>query len=85
MRYRLGFAIAAALCLCGKTSAAEPALTIERLLIDGWEIAGYVGNYDVRTSLILFRRKDTNRLVQCSTLFDVTRSQRVVVNCYELR
>ena len=85
MRYRQGFAIAAALCMCGGAPAAEPALTIERLLTDGWEIAGYVGNYDVRTSLILFRRKDTNHLVQCSTLFDVTRSQRVVVNCYELR
>ncbi len=39
----------------------------------------------MRTSLILFRKKDVNYLVQCSTLFDVTRERRVVVNCYELR
>lgn len=83
MRYCLSVAIT--LVLCGSVAAAEPTLTIERLLTDGWEIAGYVGNYDVRTSLILFRKKDVNHLVQCSTLFDVTRSQRVVVNCYELR
>ena len=71
--------------LCSSLAAAEPALTIERLLTDGWEIAGYAGNYDVRTSLIMFRKKDVNYLVQCSTLFDVTRNPRVVVNCYALR
>lgn len=78
----LGFA--AVLELCIGLSAAEPPLTIERLLSDGWEVAGYGGNLDVRTSLILFRKRDVNHLVQCSTLFDVTRAQRVVVNCYEL-
>ncbi|MCJ2106714.1 hypothetical protein MKK70_15275 [Methylobacterium sp. E-041] len=83
MRYRLSIAIT--LAHCGRVAVAEPAPTIEHLLTDGWEIAGYVGNYDVRTSLILFKKKDVNHLVQCSTLFDVTRSQRVVVNCYELR
>ncbi|MGU3538453.1 hypothetical protein [Methylobacterium sp. A54F] len=82
MRIRLGLLLA--LNLCGSVAAAEPQLTIERLLADGWEIAGYVGNYDVRTSLILFRKKDAKYLVQCSTLYDVTRNQRVVVNCYEL-
>ena len=80
---RLGLAIVVG--FCSSLSAAEPPLTIERLLIDGWEIAGYIGNLDVRTSLILFRKRDVNHLVQCSTLFDVTRAQRVVVNCYELR
>ena len=75
----------------GSPGAAAPAApagqgpTIERLLADGWEIVGLAGNYDVRTSLILFRKKDMNYLVQCSTLFDVTRERRVVVNCYELR
>ena len=78
----LGFAIA--LGFCGSLSAAEPPLTIERLLTGGWEVAGYIGNLDVRTSLILFRKRDVNYLVQCSTLFDVTRAQHVVVNCYEL-
>jgi hypothetical protein len=92
--------IAAALAWAGVAQAAPPAghaapaapaapagqgPTIERLLADGWEIVGLAGNYDVRTSLILFRKKDMNYLVQCSTLFDVTRERRVVVNCYELR
>lgn len=64
-------------------SAAEP-LTIERLSADGWEIAGYTGTFDNRSSLILFRRKDTKYLVQCSILYDVTRNPRVITNCYEL-
>ena len=81
---QLCLSLAIVLRFCSSLSAAEPPLTIERLLSDGWEIAGYIGNLDVRTSLILFRRKDVNHLVQCSTLFDVTRAQHVVVNCYEL-
>lgn len=71
------------LSACAASAAGNP-LTIERLLSDGWEVAAYSGNLDVRTSLILFRKKDVNYLVQCSSLFDVTRAQRVVVNCYEL-
>lgn len=66
-------------------SAAAPPLTIEQLLNDGWEIAGYTSGYDIRSSLILFRRKDKPYLVQCSTLYDVTRVPRTSVNCYELR
>jgi hypothetical protein len=78
--------VAAALGWSGAAVAAPPGQppTVERLLSDGWEIVGLAGNYDVRTSLILFRKKDVNYLVQCSTLFDVTRERRVVVNCYEL-
>jgi hypothetical protein len=41
--------------------------------------------YDNRTSLILFRHPGVNALVQCGILYDVTRAQRTVVNCYELR
>jgi hypothetical protein len=66
-------------------SAAEPPLTIEGLLGDGWEIAGYASGYDNRTSLILFRHPGVNALVQCGILYDVTRNPRTVVNCYELR
>ena len=84
MRYRLYLSLAFVLSLCVGGDA-DPAPTIGRLLADGWEVAGLAGNYDVRTSLILFRKKDANYLVQCSTLYDVTRSQRVVINCYELR
>lgn len=82
MRYRTWLVVG--LTLCTAAEAAEPAPTIERLLSDGWEVAGYVGTFDVRTSLILFRKKEAKYLVQCSTLYDVTRNQRVVVNCYEL-
>lgn len=64
--------------------AAEAPLTIERLMGEGWEIAGYASGYDNRSTLILFRHKDKNYLIQCSTLYDVTRSPRVTVNCYEL-
>jgi len=66
-------------------AAAETPLTIEQLLAQGWEIAGYASGYDNRTSLILFRHPGVNALVQCGILYDVTRAQRTVVNCYELR
>ena len=41
--------------------------------------------YGNRTALILFRHPGVNALVQCSTLYDVTRTSRTAVNCYELR
>ena len=65
-------------------AAAETPLTIDQLLAQGWEIAGYASGYDNRTSLILFRHPGVNVLVQCGILFDVTRTPRTVVNCYEL-
>ena len=58
--------------------------TIEKLLAARWEIAGYIAAASNR-SLILFRRGDTNYLVQCSVLIDVTRDPRVVTTCYELK
>ena len=66
-------------------SAAEQPLTINQLLAQGWEIAGYASGYDNRTSLILFRHPGVNALVQCGILYDVTRAQRTVINCYEPR
>jgi hypothetical protein len=81
MRWCLAFAVPLSSNLAA--SAAEP-LSIERLSADGWEIAGYTGTFDNRSSLILFRRKDTKYLVQCSILYDVTRNPRVITNCYEL-
>ena len=66
-------------------AAAETPLTIDQLLAQGWEIAGYASGYDNRTSLILFRHPGVNKLVQCGVLYDVTRTPRTVVNCYELR
>jgi hypothetical protein len=46
--------------------AAEAPLTIEQLLAQGWEIAGYASGYDNRTSLILFRRPGQNALVSAA-------------------
>ena len=65
--------------------ADEPSKSIERLLSEGWEIAGFASGYDNRTSLILFRHAGTNALVQCGVLYDVTRNPRTIINCYELR
>ena len=59
-------------------AATETPLTIEQLLAQGWEIAGYASGYDNRTSLILFRHPGENKLVQCGILYDVTRAQRTV-------
>ncbi len=58
--------------------------TIEGLVREGWEVAGYVAASDIRT-LILLRHKANAWLVQCSVLIDVTRTPRQVITCYELR
>jgi hypothetical protein len=80
---RLGLSFAMMLAAV-KVAAAEPPLTIDKLLAEGWEIAGFASGYDNRTSLILFRHKDKNALVQCGILFDVTRNPHTIINCYEL-
>jgi hypothetical protein len=71
--------------LAASASAAEAPLTIGQLLAQGWEIAGDASGYGNRTSLILFRKPGANALVQCGVLYDVTRSPRTIVNCYELQ
>jgi hypothetical protein len=79
--------VAAALALlsaAGAARAAEPALSIEALLRDGWEVAGYVAVSDNR-SLILFKHSVAKYLVQCSVLIDVMRHPRLVTYCYELK
>lgn len=82
MRSRLWFL--AGLGLCSAASAAEAPLSVEHLLADGWDIAGYTGTFDNRSTVILFRHKDRKYLVQCSVLYDVTRTPRTSTNCYEL-
>jgi hypothetical protein len=85
-RTRPGLSLCLATMLAASNlAAAETPLTIDQLLAQGWEIAGYTGGFDNRTALILFRHPGINALVQCSTLYDVTRNPRTVVNCYELR
>jgi hypothetical protein len=63
----------------------EPTISIESLMKSGWQISGYASGYDNRTSLILFRHPTETYLVQCSTIYDVTRTPRTLSNCYELR
>jgi hypothetical protein len=75
----------AAMLTASALSAAEAPLTVDQLLAQGWEIAGYASGYDNRTSLILFRHPGVNTLVQCGVLYDVTRSPRTIINCYELK
>jgi len=65
------------------TSAQQP-WTVEKLLSGGWDIAGYISAWENR-SLILFKHKDHNYLVQCSVLIDVLRNPRQVIACYEIR
>jgi hypothetical protein len=84
LRAALSAIVATVLALTSGLAADTP-LTIEQLLTQGWEIAGYASGYDNRTSLILFRHPGENKLVQCGILYDVTRNPRTVVNCYELR
>lgn len=81
---RRGLAVAASVGWMSTGLADEPPLSIERLNAEGWEIAGYAGTFDNRSSLILFRKRDRTYLVQCSILYDVTRNPRVITNCYAL-
>ena len=69
---------------CAREASAQSSISIENLLTDGWEIAGYVSAWENR-SLILFKHKDHKYLVQCSILIDVLRNPRQVIYCYEIR
>jgi hypothetical protein len=78
-----GALIAAA--MVGPALAQQPsAVTIEKLITDGWEVAGYIAAWENR-SLILFKHKEHKFLVQCSILIDVLRKERVVTTCYEIK
>jgi hypothetical protein len=85
MRLRLALALGSFVAV--PTVAAESAspITVTQLLADGWEIAGYSGLPFEGRSLVLFKHKDRQYLVQCSILYDVQRAKRVAVNCYEVR
>jgi hypothetical protein len=82
---RMAFGLTIILAAAPLAAAEAPPLTVGELLAQGWEITGYASGYDNRTSLILFRHPGINALVQCGVLYDVTRSPRTIVNCYELR
>jgi hypothetical protein len=70
--------------LVAAAAAQQPAVTIEKLITEGWEVAGYIAAWENR-SLILFRHKERKHLVQCSVLIDVLRNPRTVIACYELK
>ena len=59
--------------------------SMESLLKEGWQIAGYTGADDGYSAFILLRHPDQNHLVQCRAGYDVTREKRVQTNCYKLR
>jgi hypothetical protein len=82
---RSGVFLATVLTASSLAAAEGPPLAVGQLLSEGWEIAGYASGYDNRTSLILFRHPGVNALVQCGVLYDVTRSPRTILNCYELK
>ena len=82
---RSGLFFATMLMASSVLAAEQLPLTIDQLLAQGWEIAGYASGYDNRTSLILFRKPGVNALIQCSALYDVSRNPRTFVNCYELK
>jgi hypothetical protein len=59
-------------------------MSVQSLVKDGWQIAGYASNCDARSTFILFRRPGENDLVQCLVGYDVTRTPRIFHNCYRL-
>ena len=83
-----GLATVLALLLAAPAVAAtDENISIETLLKDGWQIAGYAAanQFAVESAMILLRHADQSYLVQCRASFDVTRSPSVTSHCYKLR
>ena len=80
----LSLAALASAGLVAPAMAQQPSVTIEKLIGEGWEVAGYIAAWENRT-LILFKHKEHKYLVQCSVLIDVMRNPRLVTACYELK
>ena len=68
-----------------QTPESDERPSIESLLNDGWQVAGYTSAVDGYSAFILFRHPDQKHLVQCRAGYDVTREKRVQTNCYRLR
>ena len=66
-------------------AAPEETITVATLLKSGWQIAGYTGASDSRSTFILFRHPDEPYLVQCRASYDVSRTPSVTLNCYKLQ
>jgi hypothetical protein len=91
-RPRFALSLLAALAaapIVARSAMAQPAesevVSIESLLKEGWQIAGYTGADDSRSAFILFRHPGEPYLVQCRAGYDATREKRVQTNCYRLR
>ena len=90
--YRRRAAVALAVCAfastvptLAQTPDSDDRPTIESLLKDGWQVAGYTSAVDGYSAFILFRHPNQQHLVQCRAGYDVTREKRVQTNCYRLR
>ena len=81
---KLALAALVSSALSAPTMTQQPTVTIEKLIAEGWEVAGYIAAWENRT-LILFKHKEHKYLVQCSVLIDVMRNPRLVTACYELK
>ena len=85
----LGLATVLALLLAAPAVAATEniGISIETLLKDGWQIAGYAAANQgaVESAMILLRHEGESSLVQCRASYDVTRSPSVTSHCYTLR
>ena len=77
-----------ALLLAAPAVAATDAnISMETLLKDGWQVAGYAAANQgaVESAMILLRHANQSYLVQCRGSFDVTRSPSITSHCYKLR
>ena len=79
--------IAVGVSVSGPATAqtAEDKPSIEALIKSGWQVAGYTSTFDNRSAMILLKHASESYLVQCLAGYDVQRTPRVYVNCYELR
>ena len=57
-------------------------ITIEDLLKQGWQIAGYTGAVDNWSTFVLLPGE--THLIQCRLCYDVTRELRVQTHCYSV-
>ena len=85
-----GLATVLALLLAAPAVAATDeniGISIETLLKDGWQIAGYAASnqFAVESAMILLRHEGESYLVPCRASYDVTRSPSVTSHCYKLR
>lgn len=88
-RHRSVLLMSMAMSVCGldtaKAQTDEDKPSIEQLLKSGWQVAGYTSTFDNRSAMILLKHTSESYLVQCLAGYDVQRTPRVYVNCYELR